>query len=149
MLIFKQLKFAMKSHLFLAVLFSLEALAFSSPLQTTEGSELDDFTGEETALPRDAAPHFTMVELPAEFKSYDVNKDGAITLSELSGITETNEDDASQPFHTADVDGNGVLTTAELQEAPWVFRVPEDVVNPVKEDSKGHLVIDKVYKEAE
>ncbi|MGH0191904.1 UNVERIFIED_CONTAM: hypothetical protein FKN15_000429 [Acipenser sinensis] len=46
-----------------------------------------------------------MVGLPAEFKSYDVNKDGAITLSELSGITETNEDDASQPFHTADVDG--------------------------------------------
>lgn len=44
-------------------------------------------------------------ELPAGFKSYDVNKDGAITLSELSGITETNEDDASQPFHTADVDG--------------------------------------------
>lgn len=50
---------------------------------------------------------------------------------------------------TISLSGNGVLTTAELQEAPWVFRVPEDVVNPVKEDSKGHLITDKVYNEAE
>ncbi|OCT58671.1 EF-hand calcium-binding domain-containing protein 1 [Xenopus laevis] len=89
-------------------------------LPTVCNSETDD-----DLLPAEANPeedhNFRIVELPPEFASYDINRDGAITLEELSDFTETRSDDAEQPFHSADTDGNDLLTKQEFQNAPWVF----------------------------
>lgn len=88
--------------------------------------------------------NFHMEALPTEFNTFDIDGDGKITLLELSNVTETSEDAAFKPFESADVDGNDALSKTEFLEAPWVFHVPEDIANPVKEDEQGHLVIEKV-----
>ncbi|XP_075429779.1 uncharacterized protein LOC142467802 [Ascaphus truei] len=91
---------------------------------------------------------FKIVELPSEFNCYDLNKDGAISLEELSDITETLSDDAILPFNSADTDGksmskilgNYLLSEQEFKDAPWVFSIPEEISKPAKQHKEGHVV---------
>ncbi|PIO40566.1 hypothetical protein AB205_0079480 [Aquarana catesbeiana] len=69
-------------------------------------------------------PHFVIVALPFNFDFYDMNKDGVITLAELSNVTETQIDDANEPFKSADRNGDHLLSEKEFQDAPWVFVIP-------------------------
>nr|DBA18702.1 TPA: hypothetical protein GDO54_016919 [Pyxicephalus adspersus] len=68
--------------------------------------------------------HFVIVALPFDFDFYDMNKDGVITLAELSNATETQMDNTNEPFKSADKNGDHLLTKKEFKDAPWVFAIP-------------------------
>ncbi|GCC25584.1 hypothetical protein chiPu_0003995 [Chiloscyllium punctatum] len=146
---FETADFAMNFRPFWLVSVFWAALADCSPLPVKEPEETFSPLPEELHPSPQEPGVFQIVEIPSEFVTYDVNKDGSISLNELSNITETNENDAIQPFHTADIDGNDLLTKQEFEVAPWVFHIPEDVVNPVIEDEYGRLLFEKKHKEVE
>ncbi|XP_078517531.1 uncharacterized protein LOC144782187 [Lissotriton helveticus] len=110
----------------LFVILSLAQMSDASPVPILEDQEMGYALQESTVNPEDSL-QFQIVELPSEFNIYDMNKDGSITLNELSDITETESDDATLPFHNADKDGNDMLTKQEFEEAPWVFNIPDRV----------------------
>lgn len=110
----------------LFVILSLAQMSDASPVPILEDQEMGYALQESTVNPEDSL-QFQIVELPSEFNTYDMNKDGSITLNELSDITETESDDATLPFHNADKDGNDMLTKQEFEEAPWVFNIPDRV----------------------
>ncbi|KAJ1109722.1 hypothetical protein NDU88_007082 [Pleurodeles waltl] len=118
-------QFTMKSIL-LFVILSLALVSDASPVPILEDQEMGYALQEPTVNPDDSL-QFQIVELPSEFNIYDMNKDGSITLNELSDITQTESDDATLPFHNADKDGNDMLTKQEFEEAPWVFNIPDRV----------------------
>ncbi|XP_069502337.1 uncharacterized protein [Ambystoma mexicanum] len=111
----------------LFIIMSLAQMSYASPVPMLEDQEMG-YALQETTPSQGDALQFRIVELPSEFNTYDMNKDGSITLNELSDITETQSDDANLPFHNADKDGNDMLTKQEFEEAPWVFHVPDKVM---------------------
>ncbi|XP_078399543.1 uncharacterized protein LOC144681640 [Cetorhinus maximus] len=139
----------MKCHQIWLLSASLAALACCNPLPIQGQEQTFNLLPDELNPAPEGTDVFQIVEIPSEFTAYDVNKDGSISLNELSKTTETNEDDAVQPFHTADVDGNDLLTKQEFEVAPWLFHIPQDIINPVKEDKYGHLLFEKKHKEDE
>ncbi|GCB68730.1 hypothetical protein scyTo_0012315 [Scyliorhinus torazame] len=139
----------MRCHLFRLLSVSWVALFCCNPLPIQDQEQTFNLRLHGPNPAPKGTGNFQIVEIPSEFAAYDVNKDGSISLNELSNITETNEDDTVQPFHTADVDGNDVLSKGEFEVAPWVFHIPEDIVNPVKEDNFGNLLFEKKHKEDE
>ncbi|XP_013780304.1 uncharacterized protein LOC106464693 [Limulus polyphemus] len=80
---------------------------------------------------------FRPVALPTSFESYDKDNNGYIDLTELAQVSETSEEQATQPFFDADRDHDGLVNPLEFQHAPWNFQGEPFVTEEDQLDEKG------------